>query len=314
MNRRTFLAGAGTASLSAVTGYGGLRVADVRPYDPALPTGESPRERIITAARHLHAVDHRAVTRVRVLDDWTDEAPYDLDVRKQRHEFSRRRHLHMLTTFESPLTHSDRIESEADREFVTPHQTLWALLHYSRVLSDGYDLPLTNVLYITDGAMLYDFDAPTPDDGAVRVSDAHSGTDVVANDDTPAETVREDFVRPHRTDWTRTAQGEETVTYCVSGPDAYAQVVPLPFAPVSAFGDCWVEVTLHTETGRLRRIVDNRAIVVDLWNEEAGQPLTYRIETEFDGYGDTTVRRPVGNVGRSLESRVGALLSDLASY
>jgi hypothetical protein len=314
MNRRRFLAGAGTAALGVGTGYGGLRVADVRPYDPALPTGDSPRERIVAAARHRHAVDHRAVTRVRVLEDWTGEAPYDLDVRRRWHEHSRRRHLHTLKTFAAPLTRSDGITDEPDREFVTPHQSLWALLHYSRALSDSYDLPLTNVLYVTDGSVLYDFDAPTPEDETVRISDARSGTDVVADDDVIAETVRDDFVRPHRTDWTRTAEGDETTTYRVSGPDAYAQVVPLPFAPISAFGDCWIAVTLNSETGRLQRIVDNRALVVDLWEGEATKSLTYRIETEFDQYGDATARRPVGNLDRSLESRAKALLFDLASY
>jgi len=314
MNRRKFLAGAGTAALGGVTGYGGLRVADIRPYDPALPTGDSPRERIIAAARHRHAVDHRAVTRVRVLDDWTGETPYDLDVRRLWHEYSRRRHLHTLTTFNAPLARSSRLADEADREYVTPHQTLWALLHYNRVIGDSYDLPLTNVRYITDGTMLYDFDAPTPEGGSVHVSDDHSGSVVVADDEHPSEPVRRDFIRPHRTDWTRTAEDEETITYRVSGPDAYAEVVPLPFAPISAFGDCWIEVTLNSETGRLRRIVDNRAVVVDLWDRAGEQSLTYRIETEFDQYGNVTVRQPVGNVDRSLESRVRSLLFDLANY
>jgi len=148
----------------------------------------------------------------------------------------------------------------------------------------------------------------------VHVSDDHSGSVVVADDEHPSEPVRRDFIRPHRTDWTRTAEDEETITYRVSGPDAYAEVVPLPFAPISAFGDCWIEVTLNSETGRLRRIVDNRAVVVDLWDRAGEQSLTYRIETEFDQYGNVTVRQPVGNVDRSLESRVRSLLFDLANY
>jgi len=314
MNRRKFLAGVGTAALGVGTGYGGLRVADVRPYDPALPTGDSPSERIVAAARHRHAADHRAVTKVRVLEDWTGEAPYDLDVRKRWHEHSRRRHLHILKTFVSPLTRNDGITDATDREFVTPHQSLWALLHYNRVLSDSSDLPLTKVLYVTDGSMLYDLDAPTPEGETVRISDTRSGAGVVSDDDLVAETVRGDFVRPHRTDWTRIAEEDETTTYRVSGPDAYAQVVPLPFARISAFGDCWIEVTLNNETGRLRRIVDNRAFVVDLSGGEATKSLTYRLKTEFDQYGEATARRPVGNLDRSLESRARALLFDLASY
>ena len=82
----------------------------------------------------------------------------------------------------------------------------------------------------------------------------------------------------------RTAEDDEIITYRVSGPDAYAQVVPLPFAPISAFGDCWIEVTLNSETGWLRRIVDNRALVVDLWDGATEQSLTYRIETEYAAY------------------------------
>ncbi|RDZ89306.1 hypothetical protein DEQ92_23040, partial [Haloferax sp. Atlit-6N] len=97
-------------------------------------------------------------------------------------------------------------------------------------------------------------------------------------------------------------------------PDAYAQVVPLPFAPISEFGDCWIEVTLNRETGRLRRIVDNRALVVDLWEGAVEKSLTYRIETEFDQYGVATARRPIGPVDRSLESRAKALLFDLMTY
>jgi hypothetical protein len=313
MNRRTFLA-SGTAALGVLAGYGGLRVADVRPYDPALPTGASPNERITAAARHRHAADHRAVTRVRVLDDWTGETPYDLDVRRLWHEPSRRRHLHTLTTFAIPLARSSELTDEPIREYVTPHQTLWALFHYNRVLDDGYDLPLTNVRYITDGTLLYDFDAPMPADGVVHVSNDHSGSVAVADDTSPSTPVRRDFVRPHRADWTRTAEADETITYRVSGPDAYAQVVPLPYAPISGFGDCWIEVTLHSETGRLRRLVDNRSVVVDLWDDADGQRLTYRIETEFDQYGDVTVPRVVGPVGRSLESRVRGLLFDLLNY
>ena len=314
MNRRQFLAGAGITILGAVTGYGGLRVTDIRPYDPALPTGESPRERIIAAARHRHAVDHRAVTKVRVLEDWTGETPYDLDVRKQWHEPSRRRHLHTLTTFETPLTNSIRLADASDREYIASHQTLWALLHYNRVFNDSNDLPLTSVRYVTDGAWLYDHDAPTPAGDTVRVSAEQSGHIASGDYERASEPVCRDFIRPHQTDWTRTAAADETVTYRVSGADAYAQVVPLPFAPISAFGDCWIEVTLHHETGRLRQIVDNRAVAIDIQDGAGERSLTYRIETKIDRYGDARARRPAGSVNGSLESRVRALLFDLVNY
>jgi hypothetical protein len=312
VNRRRFLAGAGAAAVGTVA-YGGLRVADVRPYDPTLPTGETPRERIVAAARHRHAEDHRAVTRVRVLDDWTGDAPYDLDVRRQWHEHSRRRHLHALTTFDTPFTRSDRISELADREFFTPHQTLWALLHYSRVFGDRYDLPLTAVAYLTDGGALYDYDAPTPESDTVRVSDGERRADGVT-DEAVVKAVRGEFIRPHRTDWERVDDGGGTVTYRVSGPDAYAQVVPLPFAQFSTFGDCWVEATLDTETGRLRRVVDNRDVVVDGRRDGGGVPVTYRIETTFDRYGRATAPRPAGSADRSIESRLKGFLYDLATY
>lgn len=314
MNRRRFLAGAGITTLGTVTGYGGLRIADIRPYDPALPTGESPRESITAAAQHRHAADHRAVTNVRVLDDWTGETPYDLDVRKLWHQPSRRRHLHTLTTFETPLTQSNRLADAPDREYVTPHQTLWALLHYNRVLDDGYDLPLTNVRYITDGAWLYDHDAPTPAGDAVRVSDDRSGHIPNGDYERASKPVRRDLVRPHQTDWTRTAADDETITYRVVGADAYAQVVPLPFAPISGFGDCWIEVTLDRKTGRLRRIVNNRAVDIDLQGGAGERSLTYRIETDIDRYGDVRARRPAGSVNGDFESHVKALLFDLVNY
>jgi hypothetical protein len=313
VNRRAFLGAAGTAA-GVLGGYGGVRIADLRPYDPERPGGETPRERITDAARHRYAVDHRAVTRVRVLDDWLGAAPYDLGVRRQWHEHSRRRHLHTLTTFGSPLTRNERIAALPDREFVSPHQILWALFHYNRVYSERYDLPLTTVLYVSDGTMLYDYDAPAPVDGTVRLTGEDSGADVVSTDDEAAPAVRGEFVRPHRTDWEHVSEDEETVTYRVSGPDAYVQVVPLTFAPISSFGDCWVEVTLHKQTGRLRRVVDNRAVTLDLRDEQDGTPLTYRIETAFDRYGRATARRPTGDVGRGLESRLRSVLSDLATY
>lgn len=314
MNRRQFLAGVGTAATGSATGYLGLRITDVRPYEPALPSGDTPRERIIAGTRHLYAVDHEVITRVRVLEDWTGEVPYDLDVRRQWHEHSRRRHLHTLTTFDTPLTRSDSVADEGGREYVTPHQILWALLHYNRVYSDSYALPLTNVLYVTDGTLLYDFDAPTPEHGEVRITSDDRGVKVVPSDQDVTRTVRGEIIRPHRTDWTLIEDGDGSVTYRVSGPDAYAQVVPLPFTPITEFGDCWIEVTLDSETGRLRRVVDNRDVVVDIWEDSDGESLTYRIETEFGQYGQTSAKRPIGTVERDAKSRLKGVLHDLATY
>ncbi|WP_434521243.1 hypothetical protein [Halorubrum sp. AS12] len=77
--------------------------------------------------------------------------------------------------------------------------------------------------------------------------------------------------------------------------------------------DCWIEVTLDRETGRLRRIVDHRDFEITV-EEAAGQSLTFRIETEFDRYGNTTVRRPAGDVEQDLRTRLRGLVFDLLTY
>lgn len=312
MNRRQFLSGVGVA-VAGTAGYGGARVADIRPYDPALPTGDSPRERIVAAARHRHVADHRAITRTRVLDDWTGEAPYDLDVFRQWYQHSRRRCLHALTTYAAPIGLADRFDGSTDiRDLgeVVPYQNLWAVFHYGRVFRDIERLPLTNVNYVTDGRVVYDHDAPTPEGGTIQVSDA--GALTAAPDDT-VEPARVEFVRPHRTDWTETERSAETVTYCVSGPEAYAQVVPLQSSRRTDVGDSRIEVTLARDTGRLRRIVDHRTLVIRL-RDAADQSLTYRIETNFDQYGAATARQPAGAVEQSLDARLRGVVFDLLNY
>ncbi|WP_434521244.1 hypothetical protein [Halorubrum sp. AS12] len=169
MNRRQFLAGSGTAVVGTASGYGGLRVTDIRPYDPDLPTGDSPRERIVAAAKHRHAADHRAITRVRVLDDWTGEAPYDLDVFRRWYQHSRRRQLRALTTYAAPLARSHPIHDELGVEEMFPHETVLELDQSVRVVRHPERLPSTTVYYFTDGKAIYDSDAPTPEDDTVRV-------------------------------------------------------------------------------------------------------------------------------------------------
>ena len=309
MNRRQFLAGAGTAVVGAAGGYGGLRVADIRPYDPELPTGDSPRERIIAAAEHRHAADHRAITRVRVLDDWTGEAPYDLDVFRRWYQHSRRRQLRALTTYTAPLARSHPIHDELAVNEMFPHESPFETTHSARVLGDTEELPLTTVLHITDGKIIFDRDAPTPEDDKVRVSDAYA---YHYSQDYPPELSLIDFIRPHQTEWRRTDESAGTITYRVSGPDPYVRVVPLPPRTLEV-DDCWIEVTLGRETGRLRRIVDHRDLNINV-EEAAGQSLTFRIETEFDQYGDTTARRPAGNIEQDLETRLNGLGYDLLTY
>ena len=130
----------------------------------------------------------------------------------------------------------------------------------------------------------------------------------------------------------------DTVTYRVAGPDAYAQVVPLALTAVRGFADPFVEVTLDRETGRLRRVVDHRDVLVDGRaagggsdgaapdadgeaggdaQRDGGGPsrrLTYRIETAFDGYGTARAPRPSGDVGADVETRVKGFLMDLFTY
>ena len=311
MNRRQFLAGARTAVIGTAGGSSGLRVADIRPYDPALPTGDSPRERIIAAARYRHAADHRAITRVRVLNDWTGEAPYNLDVFRRWYQHSRRRQLRALTTYMAPLARSHPIHDELTVKEMFPHETVFELDQSARVLRDPESLPSTTVYYFTDGKAIYDPDAPTPEGDTVRVSDAYAY--VTGANNYPLESTRIEFIRPHRTDWTKTDESAEAVTYRVSGPDAYAQVVPLQSDRRIEMGDSWIEVTLSRDTGRLRRIVDHRALSIDL--QEAGeQSLTYRIETNFDQYGDTTVRQPTGDIEQDLSTRLRGLVFDLMTY
>jgi hypothetical protein len=284
-------------------------VADIRPYDPKLPTGDSPRERIIAAAKHRHAADHRAITRVRVLDDWTGEAPYDLDVFRRWYQHSRRRQLRALTTYTAPLARSHPIRDELSGDMF-PHEIPFELTHSVRILGNTENLPFTTVHYLTDGKQVYDSDAPVPEDDTVRVSDAYAASNTLGHAD---ESTRIDFIRPHHTDWTETDESAESVTYRVAGPDAYARVVPLRRTRKLELDDCWIEVTLSRQTGRLQGIVDHRDLNINV-EEATGQSLTFRIETEFDQYGDTTVRRPAGDIDQDLRTRLNGLGNDLLIY
>jgi hypothetical protein len=308
MNRRQFLAGAGAAVVGTAGGYGGIRVGDIRPYDIPLPTGDSPRERIIAAAAYRLAADHRAITRTRVLDDGTEETPYDLDVYRRRYQHSRRRYIHALTTYRGPLR-SAGIDHHSG---MFPHRNIWALLHYSRVFRNPENLPLTKVLYMTDGKMVSDLNAPVPEGDTVRVSDAWAN--VIAPHRYPTELAPTEFIRPHRTNWETSEESSQTVTYRLSDRDAYTQVVPFPYRLRDVeLGECWIEVTISRNTGRLRRITDHRVHTLTE-SEGSERSLTYRIETEFDQYEETTVRPPVGDIDQDLTTRLKSLIVDLITY
>lgn len=330
MNRRQFLAGIGAAA-GVACGYAGMRVGDVRPYDPTLPSGETPRERIIAAAAHQFAVDHRAVSTAEIRRDWTGEAPYELGVHRQWHEHSRRRHLHALTTFDAPLIESVSADQTAGAEFLSPHGSLAALLHYNRAF-DADDLPLTLVMHLTDGTMYYDYDAPTPpgdattDEISVSSQEGRSG---VAPLHGAGDPMLREYIRPHRARWDKVRGDETTVTFRLTPAAAYVQVVPLALTAVKNIVEPFIEVTLDRETGRLRRVLDHRDVRVGIWyehdesthgdetkngNRESGERITYHIETVFDEYGTATAPRPANAARGDLGTRAKGLLLDLLTY
>lgn len=330
MNRRQFLAALGGTTALA-TGYVGARIGDVRPYSPDQPTGETPHERIVAAAAHRFAVDHRALTSIEIRRDWTDQAPYELGRHQQWHEHSRRRHLHALTTLDAPLLESVTAEQAPGLEFLSPHGTLPALLHYNRAFG-AESLPLTYVMHVTDGTILYDFDTPTPSRdvpaGDVRVTDQNGRSGVGVNHDR-SDPLLQEYIRPHRATWERVHEDGATVTFRIATPDAYAQVVPLALTAVTGFVDPFVEVTLDRDTGHLRKVVDHRDVFVDVWPDEASETpqtdavhdtvsaerrLTYRIETVFDQYGAASAPRPSGDIDVDLETKVKGSLSELLRY
>jgi hypothetical protein len=328
MNRRQFLAGVGATGALA-TGYVGARIGDIRPYDPDDPSGETPRERIIAAAAHRFAADHRVRSRIDIRRDWTDEAPYELGRYQQWHEHSRRRHLHALTTYDAPLLDSLTAEQAPHLEYLSPHGTLPALFHYNRAFA-AESLPLTYVRHSTDGTTLFDFDAPTPERtasaGDIRVSETgRSGSYVSGVSNDP---LLQEHVRPHRATWDPVRETDTTVTFRLDTSDGYTQVVPLTLTAVTEPVDPFVEVTLSRETGRLRTVVDHRDVLVDVWPEEADDStgtasrwdtspprrITYRIETAFDQYGTASAPRPAADIDVPLETKLKGLLSDVLQY
>ncbi|MFC7069092.1 hypothetical protein [Halobaculum lipolyticum] len=321
MNRRRFLAGVGAAA-AGVAGYGGVRVADLRPYEPAPPAADlddsaTPRERVLAATRHLFAADHRAVTRVTVLDDWTGEAPYRLTRHRELHEHSRRRHTHALTTFGNGMVLADRERDGVDPRAASPYATIDALLHFSdATLADPETLPERFVLHVDDGALAYDRDAPPQSVGEpVTVDGGAAGVGAV--NDYPRPMFGEP-IRPHRAPWREHDRSEETVTYELSGADAYARAVPLyTTAGVEIREASRLRATLDRETGRLRRVVDRRAIDANVGVDERDvRSVAMRRETTFDRYGRATAPRPRGSFGDGLGvgERVAALFNDLSAY
>ncbi|MFC7096527.1 hypothetical protein [Halobaculum marinum] len=321
MNRRAFLASAGAAA-AGVLGYGGARVADLRPYDPTVPAASlddeaSPRERVLAATRHVFAADHRAVTRVRVLDDWTGDAPYRLTRHRELHEHSRRRHTHALTTFGDGLVLADRDRDGVDPRAATPYATIDAVLHFSdAVLADPETLPERFVLHVDDGRLAFDRDAPPQSVGEpIRVDGGYAGW--TPTRDYPRRMFGEP-IRPHRATWREHDRTPETITYEVAGADAYVRATPLYSTAGVDFRDgSRLRATLDRETGRLSRVVDRREMAVDVGVDRRDvRPLTMRRETTFDRYGEATAPWPRGSFEASpgVTGRLAALANDLARY
>lgn len=300
MNRRRVLAGAG-AGIASLFGYLGLRVADVRPYDPEPPSGATTRARIIAAARHCYAADHRAVSRVRVTADSAGPAGYDAAWARESHRHSRRRHTHVFHTRRRP---PGRVP--------TPFTGLFGFFHWG--LTAAGDTPHTSVVHLTDGSNLASWDAPTPDSPTAR---AELGSDAVQGATDEQESgMNGEWIRPHRTSWT---DGAGDRTSVVDDADGYAQVVTLPLGGYDLGDDCRVTVTLD-ETGRLARIVDERTLVVRS-DPTAQEPVAdeartigYRIVTTFDQYGRASAPRPPGAAETTTRARLSGLLTDLQRY
>ena len=329
MNRRRFLAGVGAAA-APTTGYGAARVADVRPYDPGTPDAElgadpTPRDRVLAAVRHRFAADHRAVTRVRMDADWTGEAPYPLTRHRALHEHSRRRHTHALTTFGNGVVRLDRDRDGVDARTLTPYTTINAYIHFvDATLADPETLPERFVFHVDDGGLAYDRDAPEQSVGdPVTVDGGYAGTAPVADFERP---LFGESIRPHRASWREHDRDDATVTYRLSGADAYARAVPMPFVPVeTVHDDAAVRATLDRDTGRLLRVVDDRHLDVDVGVDRRDvRPVRLRLRSEFDRYGDAAAPRPDGEYGGSpqgsflggpaLRDRLAALANDLRTY
>ncbi|WP_276272737.1 hypothetical protein [Haloarcula litorea] len=296
MNRRRFL-GAIAGAVGVGGGYAGLRVGDLRPYDPEPPSGETPRERIVAAARHRYAADHRAVTRVEITRDSAGEAGYDAARARELHEHSRRRHTHVYTTTRTP-----------PGQVPHPFNGILGLFHWNTV--DADEVPRSSVVHLTDGAVVASWDAPTTAVGErPRLGDDATAQQVT---DYRAGMLGE-FVRPHRAEWTRVADGR----YEVTALDAYAQVPTLP-SPVESLGEgCRFAVSLD-ERGRLASVTDERVVTYAPAEHTAvdadERTVGYRIRTAFDRYGTASAPRPRGDAETTTRARLGALLQDLERY
>lgn len=310
MKRRQFLAGAGAATTGLV-GYLGARITNVRHYAPLETVDDAlaPGERIFEAARLLHVLDHRAVTRVTVLDDGMTDDAYEVGRYRHQMQPSRRRHLFAYTTF--AVANAD-VPPVA---YFGPHTRL----HHHEATQDDHDLPLTTVAYFSPGTIVYDPTAETPGspDEHLRVNDAD---DRVQRGPGLARTSGDrpelhDYVLTPDVAWERLEETDETASYEITDRDEYAKVPPVSTLAGGVGANSRIAATLNRDTGRLLELDERRVVEQPVDGGADRRWFTYRIETRFDRYGEATARMPDGPVPRpSPRNRLRELWLDLTTY
>lgn len=309
-SRREVLAGLGSVA-AAGAGVGWLRVSDRRPYSPnsTVSADRPTNERVVEAANRLLVLDHRADITVEVLRDGSGETPYRAEHHRFLHQPSRRRTWLYYTTY--------RIPAGAPGATLGTSQ---ALQHRHEVAAQGGP-PASYVVYLSDGVHALDRHAPVPEgpNERPRLSDsAVAGADDVYIDFYSRLLSISPHVHEHRAAWTAVGHDDETVTFGLTGLDAYAQVPPLPDV-VSLDDGCRIEVTFDRETGLLRRIVDERT-ATRLTNYDADESARgerqyrYRIETEFSDYGEATAPPPEHGLGLEIDDRLRGTWADVVRY
>lgn len=290
MKRRRFLAGAGAATTGLV-GYLGARIANVRHYAPRETVDDTlgPSERIFEAARLLHVLDHRAVTRVTVLDDGTNDDPYEMG--RYRHQFqpSRRRYLLAYTTF------AVANEDAPPVDLFSPHTGL----HHYEATRDDHDLPVTTVAYFSPGTIVYAPVAETPGspDEHPRVDDDDRVVRTLGTARSSGVTLgQHDYVLSADVGWEHHDETDETVSYEVTGRAEYAKVPPISALASAVAADSHIAATLDRETGRLLELDERRVIEQPVDGGADRRWYAYQVVTTFDRYGEATARMPDGPV------------------
>lgn len=313
MNRRGALATLGAAA-ATLGGYGGLRVGDYRPYDASLDepaSGRSAAGRVVAAGRRLHVLDHRAVTEVSVRPE--GDAPYLAARYRRVHEHSRRRHLASYTTFRVP-----------PGEPGSTSDGLLARLHGS-FAANADTLPRTSVVHVSDGTVVADWDAPTPEgpDEPPRFD----GDDVRRSATRDGYPHFGDHLLPEPAAWHRVTpepdsdradepggSDEGVERYEVTEVAEYARAVPLLLA-VEVHDGSRLTATLDAETGLLRGLSDRRVVAKRVGDDDTTtRTVAYDIETRFDRYGEATAPRPPGAPLASPRGYLRELAVDLSRY